>query len=284
MAFLSSLRRSRATTVAILLGSVGFVATAGAFGACTKEAPAADSAAAGDAPARTPTYVAYVLQSWPHDTDAYTQGLLWDHGQLFESTGLVGKSSLREVDYKTGRVLRKHDVPEPYFGEGIVIMGKDLYEITWTSGVAFVYDAATFTKKGEFKYDGEGWGLTTDGTSIIMSDGTAAIRYRDPKTFAVTRTITVNDHGTPVPQLNELEWVKGEIWANVYQSDQIARIDPATGDVTGWIDLSGLLPKLDRTGNEDVLNGIAYDPAADRYFVTGKRWPKLYEIRLKKRS
>ncbi len=280
----STVRPSWTQPVTLFCGVVGLVLSTGAFSACTREAPAADSASASAATTRTPTYVADVVQSWPHDPDAYTQGLLWHDGRMFESTGVVGKSSIREVDYQTGRVLRKHDVPEPYFGEGIVIMGKDLYEITWTSGIAFVYDAQTFEKKRQYTYEGEGWGLTTDGTSIVMSDGTSAIRFRDPATFAVVRTISVTDHGTPVTQLNELEWVKGEIWANVYQSDQIARIDPATGNVTGWIDLSGLLPKLDRTGSEDVLNGIAYDAKADRYFVTGKLWPKLYEIRLKQRS
>ncbi len=285
MAILSSLRRSRA----VPLVAVGFFAVATGFAACNKEASGsgagADQTRGGEAPpVRTPTYIAEVLQSWPHDTEAYTQGLLFDNGKLFESTGLVGKSSIREVDLVSGRVLRRKDVPEPYFGEGIVIVGNDLFEITWTSGEAFVYDAKTFEKKTQFKYEGEGWGLTTDGTSIVMSDGTAAIRFRDPKTFAVTRSITVTDNGTPVPQLNELEWVKGEIWANVYQSDQIARIDPATGHVTGWIDLAGLLPLIDRTGKEDVLNGIAYDAKTDRYIVTGKLWPKMYEIRLKKRS
>jgi len=165
-----------------------------------------------------------------------------------------------------------------------VIVSGVLFQVTWTSGVAFTYDPKTFAKTGEFKYEGEGWGLTTDGLSIIMSDGTATIRFRDPKTFAVTKTITVSDHDTAVSQLNELEWVKGEIWANVYQSDQIARIDPATGNVTGWINLAGLLPRLDRSGKEDVLNGIAYDAKEDRYFVTGKLWPRLYEIRLKQRS
>lgn len=284
MTVLYSFRRSRVLSVV----AVGLFAVATGATACNKEAAgsgaAQESPGGSDAPARTPTYVAEVLRSWPHDTDAYTQGLLFQDGKLFESTGIVGKSSIREVELASGRVLRKKDLPEPYFGEGIVIMGNDLFELTWTSGEVFVYDAKTFEKKGQLKYEGEGWGLTTDGTSIVMSDGTAAIRFRDPKTFAVTRSITVTDHGTPVPQLNELEWVKGEIWANVYQTDQIARIDPATGTVTGWIDLAGLLPLIDRTGKEDVLNGIAYDPKTDRYIVTGKLWPKMYEIRLKKRS
>ncbi len=285
MALLSAFRRSRTSSAAVVIGALSLVASVGAFGACSQEAPAAGSAnSESSAPARTPTYVADVLQSWPHDPEAYTQGLVWDDGRLYESTGLVGKSSIREVELTTGRVIRKHDLPDPYFGEGIVIIGDDLWQITWTSGVAFLYDAGTFTQRAIFRYEGEGWGLATDGTSIIMSDGTPTIRFRDPKTFAEQRTISVSDHGTPVTQLNELEWVKGEIWANVYQSDQIARIDPATGNVTGWIDLAGLLPRLERQGDEDVLNGIAYDPKADRYFVTGKLWPRLYEIRLKQRS
>jgi len=283
MTVLSSFRRSRVLPLAL----VALVAVSGGFAACSKDATDADGGkepGIGTLPPRTPTYVAEVVSAYPHDPDAYTQGLFFDGNTLYESTGLVDKSSVREVELASGRVIRKYDLPGPYFGEGIVLMGNDLIEITWQSGVAFVYDAKTFAKKGEFKYEGEGWGLTTDSTSIVMSDGSAVIRFRDPKTFAVTRSITVSDHGTPVPQLNELEWVKGEIWANVYQTDQIARIDPATGTVTGWIDLSGLLPNIDRTGKEDVLNGIAYQVKGDRIFVTGKLWPKMYEIRLKQRS
>ena len=252
---------------------------------CGREAPAAEAGTMASAtPARTPTYVASVVQSWPHDPDAFTQGLVWDNGRLFEGTGQVGKSSIREVELTTGRVIRKRDVPDPYFGEGIVLLGDKLYELTWRSGVAFVYDVKTFEPITQFKYDGEGWGLATDGTSIIMSDGSAVLRWRDAKTFAEQKTITVTDHGTPVSQLNELEWVKGEIWANVWQSDQVARIDPKTGNVTGWIDLTGILPAMDRRGAEDVLNGIAYDPKGDRLFVTGKLWSRLFEITLKQRS
>ena len=182
-----------------------------------------------------------------------------------------------------GKVVRQQDLEEPHFGEGIVILGPTLYQITWQSGMAFTYDWKTFKRTGEFRYDGEGWGLTTDGTSIIMSNGSNVLIYRDPKTFAATKAVEVKDHGNTVPQLNELEWVKGEIWANVWQKDSIARIDPATGEVTGWIDLTGILPPLDRTGKEDVLNGIAYDAATDKIHVTGKLWPKVYEIRVKEK-
>jgi glutamine cyclotransferase len=298
---------ARISSRIVASGLAGVLVFGTAFAACGSDAPAAESTDAtvkaggsasgsggaagtlpsrdaGAAPARTPVYVADVVNEWPHDPAAFTQGLQWFDGRLFESTGQEGKSSIREVELRTGQVLRKRDLDKKYFGEGIVLLGDNLYQITWTSGVAFVYDWKTFTPKKQFTYDGEGWGLTTDGTSLIMSDGTATIRFRDPATFAEQRSITVRDHGTLVPKLNELEWVKGEIWANVWESEQIVCIDPATGNVTGWIDLAGLLPKRDRTGNEDVMNGIAYDEQDDRLFVTGKLWAKLYEIRLKARS
>lgn len=288
MPILTTLRRSRAAAAMILFATVGLVGTAGAFGACGDRAAAdgaGDTEAAAATAARTPTYTYDVVASYPHDPLAFTQGLQWHDNRLFESTGQVGTSGIREVDYTTGKVLRKQPLEEPYFGEGIVILGNTLYQITWEHGKAFTYDWKTFARQStSFTYDGQGWGLTTDGTSLIMSNGSEAIVYRDPKTFAVQKTITVTEHGTPVKQLNELEWVKGEIWANVWQSEQIARIDPATGNVVGWINLTGILPKLDRTGNEDVMNGIAYDAEKDRLFVTGKLWPKLYEIRLKQRS
>ncbi len=292
MAILSSLRRTRAASVVILFGTVSFIATAGAFGACGGDRSAAGGVASdsladsssGTASARTPTYSYQVVQSYPHDPKAFTQGLQWFDNRMFESTGQVGESNIREVELTTGRVLRQQDLEEPHFGEGIVILGDKLFQLTWTSGKAFVYDWKNFKRTGEFTYEGEGWGLTTDGTSLVMSNGTSTVVWRDPATFAVTRSITVSDHGTPVSQLNELEWVKGELWANIWQSEQIARIDPATGNVTGWIDLKGILPALDRTGNEDVMNGIAYDAAKDRLFVTGKFWSRLYEITLKQRS
>lgn len=289
MPLLTRLRRSRAAAALILVATVGLVGTAGAFGACSDGSQAAaardaaDSAIATPA-ARTPTYTVEVVASYPHDPKAFTEGLLWHDGRLFESTGVEGTSWIREVELTTGAVRRQVDLERPYFGEGIVIVGNTLFQLTYKSGKAFTYDWKTFTRQATFTYEGEGWALTTDGTSLIMSNGTPAVVFRDPRTFAVTRTITVSDHGTPVNQVNELEWVKGELWANIWQSDQIARIDPATGTVLGWIDLAGLLPSLDRTGGEDVLNGIAYDAAGDRIFVTGKYWPKLYEVRLKRRS
>lgn len=287
MAILSSMRRSRTASAVILFGTVAFISTAGAFGACGGDRGSA-SAASGDSTGalagRTPTYSFEVVQSYPHDPKAFTQGLVWHDHRLFESTGQVGQSSIREVELNSGRVIRRQELEAPHFGEGIVLLGEQLFQLTWTTGKAFVYDWKTFKRTGGFTYDGEGWGLTTDGTSIVMSNGTSSLVWRDPATFAVQKTLTVSDHGTPVSQLNELEWVKGEIWANIWQSEQIARIDPATGNVTGWIDLKGILPSIDRTGSEDVMNGIAYDAAGDRLFVTGKLWSRLYEIKLKQRS
>lgn len=279
-----TVRRSRVGSLLTLLTTVSLVGTATAFGACGDTGSAAVPADSNTtATTRTPTYTFQVVNSYPHDVNAYTQGLQWFDNRLFESTGQVGQSGLREVDLASGRVIRQQPLEEPHFGEGIVILGDNLYQLTWQSGKAFVYDWKTFKRKKTFNYDGEGWGLTTDGKSIIMSNGTASIVYRDPATFAITRSIQVADHGMPVAALNELEWVKGEIWANVWQTDSIVRIDPASGEVLGWIDLTNLLPRLDRTGHEDVLNGIAWDEAKDRIFVTGKLWPRLYEIQLKPR-
>jgi glutamine cyclotransferase len=211
---------------------------------------------------------------------AFTQGLVWLDGALLESTGLYGQSSLRRVELPTGRVLQQVTVPLDYFAEGLAVLQGKLYQLTWQNQKAFVYDLATFQLEKEFAYDGEGWGLATDGQALILSDGTDRIRFLDPATFAVKRVINVSDHGRPVVRLNELEYVKGEIFANVWQTDFIARIDPATGAVLGWIDLGGLLPPEDRDATTDVLNGIAYDAAADRLFVTGKLWPKLFEVKL----
>ena len=233
---------------------------------------------------RTPTYTYEVVATYPHDVGAYTEGLLWHDGRLFESTGQKGHSNIREVDLKTGTVIRQHDIDAKYFGEGIIIFGDKMYELTWQDNVGFTYDWKTFTPKGQFTYEGEGWAFTTDGKSLIMSNGSSVIAFRDPATMKVTSALTVTDHDVPVSSLNELEWVKGEIWANVWQTDQIARIDPATGHVLGWIDLAGILPASDRKGNEEVLNGIAYDAKGDRIFVTGKYWGKLFEIKVKPRS
>lgn len=222
-----------------------------------------------------------IVNVFPHDPEAYTQGLLFTDGMLLESTGREGQSSLRRVEVQTGKVIKKVEVPEPYFAEGLALLNGKLYQLTWQHGVGFIYDAATFNKLGEFKYSGEGWGLTTDGNSLVLTDGSHRIRFLDPETFAVRKTVSVLDNGRVIDSLNELEYVKGEILANVWHQERIARIDPSTGRVKGWINLTGLREASGATDEEGVLNGIAYDAAGDRLFVTGKLWPKLFEIRLK---
>jgi glutamine cyclotransferase len=231
-----------------------------------------------------PEYTYEIVHTYPHDSTAYTQGLVFHNGLLYEGTGLEGRSSIRKVKLETGEVLQKREIPEEYFGEGIILWKDRLLELTWKGERGFIYDLGTFAPRGQFEYPGEGWGLTHDGKRIIMSDGTAQLRFWDPETLKETGRITVTDEGRPVPQLNELEWVKGEVYANIYTTDRIARIDPSTGKVAGWIDLTGILRPADRTGETDVLNGIAYDAARDRLFVTGKLWPKLFEIRLTRKS
>jgi len=232
------------------------------------------------APAVTlPVYGYTVVRAYPHDPKAFTQGLVYVDGVLYESTGLNGQSSIRRVNLDTGAVLKKRDIAAKYFGEGIAVFKSELFELTWQSGVAFVYDRTTFAPKRSFKYAGEGWGLTHDQTSLIMSDGTEYLRFLDPATFAERRRLRVTGVGQPVKNLNELEYVKGEIFANVWMTDYIARIDPASGRVNAYIDLRRLLPEREIPPNS-VLNGIAYDAAGDRLFVTGKLWPKLFEIKL----
>ena len=235
-----------------------------------------------------PEYSYQIVHTYPHDPLAFTEGLFYLNGFLYESTGLEEQSSVRKVRLETGEVVQKHDVPGEYFGEGIIAWKDRLIQLTYTTEVGFVYDLQTFAVKSQFTYPGEGWAFTTDGKRIIMDDGSAELRFWDPETLKETGRLTVTDQGQPVMKLNELEWVKGEIYANIWESDRIARIDPATGKVVGWIDLTGLLRPSDRVneGNfrTDVLNGIAYDAAHDRLFVTGKRWPKLFEIRLVKKS
>ncbi len=221
-----------------------------------------------------------IVHTYPHDPQAYTQGLLYEDGNLYESTGLNGRSSLRMVDLQTGRVLQKTDVPPNYFAEGLAPWGSTLIQLTWQSHVAFVYDRFSFRLLHTFTYKGEGWGLTEDGKNLILSDGTSTLRFFDPSTFREVRHIDVKDHGAPITQLNELEYVHGEIYANVWHTDRIVRISPANGRVLGWIDLSGLLAPGEVSDPEAVLNGIAWDAAHDRLFVTGKLWPKLFEIKV----
>jgi glutamine cyclotransferase len=222
-----------------------------------------------------------VVHTYPHDSKAFTQGLIFVDGHLYESTGLTGKSSLRMVDLGTGKVLQKVDLTTEYFGEGLTEWGSNLIQLTWTTHKGFVYDRFSFSQVQTFRYDGEGWGLTHDATQLIMSDGTAYLRFLDPKTFRVTRRVQVVDEaGHGVDQLNELEYVHGEIYANIWQTDQIVRISPRTGKILGWIDLGGIIDKSELEGSGAVLNGIAYDAAGDRLFVTGKLWPKLFEIKV----
>jgi glutamine cyclotransferase len=249
----------------------------------TRQANAGRPPEAATAPSQEiPTYSYKIKNTWPHDKRAYTQGLIFHDGILWESTGQYGASSLRKVELKTGKVIKQITVPRNFFAEGMTVFHNKVFQLTWQEQKGFIYDPATFEKQGEFTYTGEGWGLTHDGQSLIMSDGTNQIRFLDPATLRTTRTISVADRGQPVDQLNELEYIDGEIYANVYMTDRIARIEPKTGKIIGWIDLSGLLAVKDRTGGEDVLNGIAYDEAGKRLFVTGKMWPKLFEIEIVK--
>jgi glutaminyl-peptide cyclotransferase len=226
-----------------------------------------------------PLYGYQIVHVYPHDPKAFTQGLQYLDGVLYEGTGQHGQSSIRRVKLETGEVLQKRDVPAEHFGEGITVWKNDLFELTWQTHVAFVYDRTTFQPKKQFSYPGEGWGLTHDGTNLIMSDGTSELRVLDPVTFVEKRRIQVTAAGAPLKNLNELEVMKNEILANVWMTDYIARIAPATGKVTAYIDLRGLLSPSERA-NTDVLNGIAYDASHDRLFVTGKWWPKLFEIKL----
>jgi glutaminyl-peptide cyclotransferase len=231
------------------------------------------------AQSRAPVSKYRVVRVYPHDPDAFTQGLVYLDGFLYEGTGLNGRSSIRKVRLENGEVVQIQKVDSQYFGEGIAVKGDTIYELTWQSEIGFLYDRATFKRKGTFNYKGEGWGLTHDGQRLIMSDGSAFLRFLDPVSVKELSRIQVKDGTTPVGNLNELEYVKGEIFANVWQSQRIARISPKTGRVIAWLDLDGLLTPREAQ-QVDVLNGIAYDAVADRLFVTGKLWPKLFEIKI----
>lgn len=269
--------RRRRRSVVLITGVALVAALAFAWIQSRPTTEATSASASRPAPAPVSGYT--VVATYPHDPEAFTQGLLYRDGLLYESTGLNGQSSLREVRLETGQVLRQRDVEPQYFAEGLARWNNRLIQLTWQSHTGFVYDLGTFDPIRSFSYPGEGWGLTSGGGQLIMSDGTPAIRFLDPETFTEIRRITVTDAGRPIANLNELELVRGEIYANVWQSDRIVRIDPDSGRVLGWIDLSGLLPAADRVQPIDVLNGIAYDEAGDRLFVTGKLWPKLFEIK-----
>jgi glutamine cyclotransferase len=221
-----------------------------------------------------------VVRVYPHDPQAFTQGLVYTDGVFYEGTGLNGQSTIRKVRPETGEVLQVKKIEPQYFGEGIAVVGNSIIQLTWQSEIGFVYDRATFARAKTFPYRGEGWGLTYDGKRLVMSDGSPVLRFLDPVTLKETGRIEVRDGGLPVEDLNELEIVKGEIFANVWMTDRIARINPSTGQVTGWIDLKGLLDPRDAARGADVLNGIAYDASGDRLFVTGKLWPKIFEIKI----
>lgn len=240
--------------------------------------PTADAGT--DTTEEVPLYTFEIVAQYPHDSRAWTQGLVLEDGVLYEGTGRKGQSTLREVDLATGQVLRGVRLPDDLFGEGITLYGGKIYQLTWREHVGIIYDSETFDVLHTFTYPTEGWGLTHDGQQLIMSDGSNILYFRDPDTLEVTRTLAVSGPQGPVAPLNELEYVEGEIYANVWLTDHIARIDPATGNVVGWIDLTGLLDRDNLAAPADVLNGIAYDDENDRLFVTGKLWPALFEIEL----
>jgi glutamine cyclotransferase len=221
-----------------------------------------------------------VVARYPHSTDSYTEGFFYLDGLFYEGTGMNGRSAVMAIEPKTGRVLQKLSLAPQYFGEGIVDWGPNLYEWTWQSHLCFVYDRFTLRLVKQFSYSGEGWGMTHSAKEIITSDGTATLRFRDPNTFKETRHIVVKDGGQTISQLNELEYIQGEIFANVWHTERIARISPVDGRVIGWIDLTGLLPENQKVNAESVLNGIAYDAKRNRIFVTGKQWPTIFEIKI----
>lgn len=230
--------------------------------------------------AASKTYSYTIINTYPHDEQAFTQGLIYHQGQLYESTGLRGKSSLRRVELTTGKVLQIHHLPPPYFAEGLTLWDDQLIQLTWQEYTGFVYDSDSFEILQRFNYDTEGWGLTNDDQYLIMSDGSELLYYLDPDTFAVVKTLQVRDGNLTITRLNELEYINGEIWANIWGSNCLARISPQTGKVKAWVNLQGLRPTSLVANPQAVLNGIAYAPESDRLFVTGKLWPSLFEIKL----
>jgi glutamine cyclotransferase len=244
-----------------------------ALAGCTAAAPPAP-------PKPTPVYSFRIVHTYKHDPQAFTEGLFFLDGHMWESTGLNGRSSIREVNLETGEVLRSVPVSPLYFGEGIVNWGPDILSLTWQNGIGFRWRRADLKQVGSFRYPGEGWALTQDGKHIIMSDGTPELRFLDPATLKEVRRIRVTDRGEPVKNLNEVEYVKGEIFANVWMTTRIARIDPASGAVKGWIEIGDLGAAHVQSDRDAVLNGIAYDGKRDRLFITGKNWPELYEIKV----
>jgi glutaminyl-peptide cyclotransferase len=231
---------------------------------------------------KAPTYGYTVANVYPHDPGSFTEGLAYQDGQFYESSGLYGASDLREVDPATGRVIKMHKLPDVYFGEGLTLFGDKIIQLTWESEVGFVYDLASFALDKVFSYQGQGWGLTSDGTRLIMSNGSSSLAFWDPQTLEPIGSVQVTDDGKPVENLNELEYVRGQVYANVWLTDRVAIIDPQNGRVNAWLDLAGLLQTTNFQGEVDVLNGIAYDAQNDRLFVTGKLWPYLFEVKILK--
>lgn len=274
-------RRSRSAIAAFAL--LTLLACSGGGGPSGPSEPAAGPVPPPPPPVpeggETPVFGFDVVATFPHDVGAWTQGLAYEGGVLLESTGQRGRSGLRRVDLASGEVLQRVDLDDRFFGEGMAPLGDRIAMLTFASEKGFVFDRATFAVLDSFFYDHEGWGMTTDGEVWIVSDGTPTLRFWDPETFTVIRSVEVTDQGDPVERLNELEWIAGEVFANVWPSDRVARIDPTTGRVLAWIDLAGLLPPGQRAA-ADVLNGIAWDPGERRLFVTGKEWPTLFQIRL----
>jgi len=228
----------------------------------------------------TPVFGYKIVNTYPHNTDSFTQGLIFDKGVLYESTGINGRSAVKIVDLKTGKTLKSHELPDKHFGEGIAIVGNRIIQLTWRSKMGFVYDKKTLKLTKKFRYQTQGWGITYDGKYLIMSDGSDVLYFMDPSTFKVMGTLEVYGDSGKVSKLNELEYIDGEIYANIWGTDKIARINPKTGRVTAWIDLSGLLSDQDKKGRVDVLNGVAFNSDNGKLFVTGKLWPKLFEIEL----
>ena len=263
--------------LAMLAGAAPIVSTPLISGSTP---PQAADAPAPESQAVPPIEAARVIATYPHDAGAFTQGLFFSDGRLFESTGQHGESAVREVDLTTGKVTREARLPPEYFGEGSTAWGKTIVSLTWKHGKGFRWDRDSFRKLGEFTYTGEGWGLTQDGESLILSDGSSELRFLDPKSFAEHRRVRVTWRGKPVGQINELEYVHGEVLANIWHSDLIVRIDPASGVIKGVIDLRAVIASVAMRDSEAVLNGIAYDAKAGKLYVTGKRWPKLFEIAL----
>lgn len=260
-------------TVTMLIRVLALLVLSSLVVACTSSTQSAENGTA-------PVHGYEIVNVYPHDPGAFTQGLVYHKGTLFEGTGIRGESDIREVELESGNVIRKREIDDRYFGEGITLWQDSLIQLTWQSNVGFIYERDSFERVDEFSYPTEGWGLTHDDERLIMSDGSSSLYFLDPETFRRTDSVEVRDDGEGIDQLNELEYVDGQVYANVWQTDRIAIVDPESGDVDAWIDLSGLLDPEDRTSRTDVLNGIAYDGANDRLFVTGKYWPKLFEIEL----